>query len=63
MGKARTCCLAFSLFCKVHNPGGGEAAGGSIKLTVVKLKARILVGYVQCFEEKSYVMTFSENKF
>ena len=26
-------------------------------------KARFSVGYVQCFEQKSYIMTFSENKF
>ena len=32
------------------------------ELTVVKLKARISVGYVQCFGQKSYMMTFSENK-
>ena len=32
-------------------------------LTVVKLKARNSVGYVQCFEQKSYIMTFSEDKF
>ena len=31
--------------------------------TVVKLKARILVGYFSIFAQKSYIMTFSENKF
>ena len=30
---------------------------------VVKLKARILVGYFPYFDQKSYIMTFSENKF
>ena len=29
------------------------------QLTVVKLKALISVGYVQYFEQKSYIMTFS----
>ena len=30
---------------------------------MVKLKARILVGYVPLFDQKSYIMTFSGNKF
>ena len=29
---------------------------------MVKLNARISVGYVQCFEQKSYIMTFSAYK-
>ena len=32
-------------------------------LTVVKLKAHISVGYVQGFEQKRNIMTFSENQF
>ena len=31
--------------------------------TCDKLKARILVGFVPFFDQKSYVMTLSENKF
>ena len=30
---------------------------------MVKLKARISVEYVQYFEQKGNIMTFSENKF
>ena len=31
--------------------------------TVVKLKARILVGYLTFFDRKNYIISFSENKF
>ena len=30
---------------------------------MVKLMARVSVGYVQCFEQNSYIMTFPEFKF
>ena len=33
------------------------------QVTVVKLKASISVENVQCFEQKSYIMTFFENNF
>ena len=30
---------------------------------MVKLKVRVSVGHVQCFDQSSFIMTFSEGKF